>query len=65
MKSFFERRDRRGSSFALWLLGATAFLLPLVMFSLSQIRMHNDVIGWLPRDDEQSQVLAWYQDLVS
>ncbi|MEN9553791.1 MAG: hypothetical protein RLZZ232_77 [Planctomycetota bacterium] len=63
MKSFFERRDRWGNSFALWLLGATAFLLPLVMFSLSQIRMHNDVIGWLPQDDEQSQVLAWYQNL--
>ncbi len=63
MKSFFERRDRWGNNIALWLIGATVFLLPLVMFSLSRLHMHNDVVGWLPQDDEQSLVLTWYQDL--
>jgi predicted RND superfamily exporter protein len=37
------------------------FLLPWVGWSLSQIHMHNDVAGWLPKDDPQAKILSWYQ----
>ncbi|MCA9057596.1 MAG: MMPL family transporter, partial [Planctomycetaceae bacterium] len=31
--------------------------------SLSDIRLENDVAGWLPQDDPQSKILFWYQGL--
>ncbi len=27
------------------------------------IRMHNDVAGWLPKDDPQARILSWYQGM--
>ena len=63
MKSFLERRDRWGNGYSLWLMVAVVFSLPLMIWSLKQLRMENDVAGWLPSDDPQSKILAWYQNL--
>jgi len=37
------------------------FLMPLMLWALRDIRMHNDVAGWLPKDDPQAKILSWYQ----
>ena len=63
MRSFLERRDRWGNGYSLWLMAGVVFALPLMIWSLRQLRMENDVAGWLPQDDPQSKILAWYQDL--
>lgn len=43
-------------------VAVAAFLLPLAVSSLVKLRMHNDVVGWLPDDDLQAEILAWYQE---
>ncbi|MFO0425528.1 MAG: efflux RND transporter permease subunit [Planctomyces sp.] len=63
MKNFLQKRDFWGNGYPLWVLFAVAFLLPPVFWSLGRIRMQNDVASWLPRDDPQSVILNWYQDL--
>ncbi len=63
MKSFLERRDRWGNGYSLWLVAGIVFAIPLMIWSLQNLRMENDVAGWLPKDDPQSKILAWYQNL--
>ncbi len=63
MKSFLERRDRWGNGFSLWLIAGVLFAVPLMVWSLRQLHMENDVAGWLPKDDPQSRILSWYQTL--
>ena len=63
MKSFLERRDRWGNGYSLWLMAGVVFAIPLMIWSLQNLKMENDVAGWLPKDDPQSRILAWYQDL--
>ncbi len=63
MKSFLERRDRWGNGYSLWLLAGAVFLIPLCIGALRHLKMENDVAGWLPKDDPQSKILSWYQDL--
>lgn len=63
MKSFLERRDRWGNGYSLWLLAGVVFLIPLCIGALRHLKMENDVAGWLPKDDPQSKILAWYQEL--
>lgn len=48
---------------SLWVVAAVAFVLPLMAYSLKDIRLENDVAGWLPQNDPQAKVLAWYEDL--
>ena len=60
--SFLQRKDRWGHGVSLWIVTAVVFLMPPVIWSISQIDMHNDVAGWLPKDDPQAKILSWYQD---
>ena len=62
-KTFLERNDRWGHGMSLWVVAAVAFVLPLMAYSLKDIRLENDVAGWLPKNDPQAKVLAWYEDL--
>jgi predicted RND superfamily exporter protein len=55
-----EHPDRKRS---VRLLALAAFLLPLMAYSLTHLDLKNDVAGWLPQDDEQSQLLSWHQEL--
>ncbi len=63
MTQFFEKRDRWGNGLALWVLVAMIFIIPPAALSLRQIKLQNDVTGWLPEDDPEAKVLAWYRDL--
>lgn len=63
MTQFFEKRDRWGNGLALWVLVAMIFIIPPAALSLRQIKLKNDVTGWLPEDDPEAKVLAWYRDL--
>lgn len=63
MRSFLERRDRWGNGYSLWLIVGVAFAVPLMLWSLTRLRLENDVAGWLPEDDPQSRVFNWYQQL--
>ncbi len=62
MANFFEKRDRWGQGLSLWVLVGMAFLLPLAWWAVRKIELRNDVENWLPSDDPQSQILAWYRD---
>ncbi|MEQ9408734.1 MAG: MMPL family transporter [Fuerstiella sp.] len=62
-KPFLQRRDRWGHGVSLWIVVGVAFLIPVMGWALRDIRMHNDVAGWLPRHDPQAKILAWYQRL--
>lgn len=62
-KPFLQRRDRWGHGVSLWIVVIVAFLLPLMAWSLRDIRLENDVVGWLPKDDPQAQVLSWYEGM--
>jgi len=63
MTHFFEKRDRWGNGLALWVLVAMIFVIPPACLSLRQIKLKNDVTGWLPDDDPQAKVLAWYNEM--
>ena len=63
MKSFLERRDRWGNGYSLWLVVGIVFLVPFMGWSMQQLRLENDVAGWLPEGDPQSRLLNWYQTL--
>ena len=36
-------------------------MMPLMLWAISGIRMHNDVANWLPKDDPQARILNWYE----
>ena len=61
MPNFFEKRDPWGHGMALWVVVGMVFLLPLAFWAVRGIELHNDVENWLPADDPQSQMLAWYR----
>ncbi|HAD58070.1 MAG TPA: hypothetical protein DCG12_02320 [Planctomycetaceae bacterium] len=62
-KLLLERQDRWGHGLPLWILVGVAFLLPVVIYPLKDLRLQNDVSGWLPRNDPQARILSWYQGL--
>lgn len=63
MTHFFEKRDRWGNGYALWVLVAMVFVIPPAVWSLKQIRLKNDVENWLPADDPSYVALDWYRHL--
>ncbi len=60
MRNFFEKRDAWGQGLALWVLAAMAFTAPLALLSLRGIHLENDVEAWLPADDPDGRIYAWY-----
>jgi predicted RND superfamily exporter protein len=61
MLNFFEKRDPWGNGYALWVVVILAFLLPVIVTSIRQTRLENEVESWLPKDDPQAKMLAWYR----
>lgn len=60
-----EHKDRtttRSRRIALRSVAVAAFLVPLILFSLTRLRMYNNVAGWLPDDDLQAEIIHWYQE---
>ena len=59
MTHFFDRKDRWGNGLSVWVVMAMVFALPPAWWSLSQIRLENDVEKWLPSDDPELKILNW------
>ena len=62
MLKFFEKRDPWGNGYALWVIFALAFFLPLIVTSIRQIQLENEVETWLPENDPEAVSLAWFRD---
>jgi predicted RND superfamily exporter protein len=62
MTAFFQRRDRWGQGWALWVLAGLAFLAPLAGWALRGLRLDSDVQGWLPAHDREAKIFAWMQE---
>ena len=59
MSHFFEKRDRWGNRFSLWMILGVIFVVPLCVWSLRSMRMENDIDHWLPSDDPNAVTLKW------
>jgi predicted RND superfamily exporter protein len=62
-KSFLQRRDRWGHGVSLWIVVIVGFLLPLLTWSLKDLKLDNDISGWLPKDDPQARIREWYEGM--
>lgn len=62
-KPFLERRDPWGHGVSLWLVVVVGFLVPVLAWALRDLRLENDVAGWLPKNDPQAKILSWYQGM--
>ena len=59
MTHFFEKRDRWGNGFSLWILLGCIFVTPLCLWSLKNTNVENDIEHWLPEDNPNSVTLRW------
>ena len=62
MSQFFEKKDRWGNGLSLWVVVGMVFLIPLSVWSLTSIRMENEVHNWIPKDNPEHKVFEWYKD---
>ena len=61
MPNFFAKRDQWGNGLALWVFVGMLFFAPLMAVAIRQLEADNNVQNWLPAEDPQARVLAWYQ----
>jgi predicted RND superfamily exporter protein len=61
MLSLFQKRDPWGQGYSLWIVLGMAFALPIAAFSLTRLRLENDVKHWLTDDNVQTRELQWYE----
>lgn len=59
MSHFFEKKDRWGNGYALWIILGCLFITPLCAWSLRGTRIENDIENWLPADDPNAVTLKW------
>ena len=59
MSHFFEKRDRWGNGYGLWVIVACVFITPLCLWSLRGTHVENDIEHWLPADDPNAVTLKW------
>jgi len=59
MSHFFEKRDRWGNGYGLWIIVACVFITPLCLWSLRGTHVENDIENWLPADDPNAVTLKW------
>jgi predicted RND superfamily exporter protein len=62
MNGFFQKRDPWGHGLALWVLAGLAFLAPVTVWSLRELRLENSMQSWLPANHQESQVYQWFRD---
>ena len=58
-----QRRDRWGHGVSFWIIAGVVFLLPVMVWALRDLKMQNDVASWLPSNDPQARILAWYEGM--
>ncbi|MFP6764677.1 MAG: hypothetical protein VB858_13710, partial [Planctomycetaceae bacterium] len=56
------RNDSNIRNRGIGILVLMALLLPPAAWSLSKIRLNNDIRGWVPKDDPGALTLEWYHD---
>ncbi|MGH7199177.1 MAG: hypothetical protein ACREJB_01140, partial [Planctomycetaceae bacterium] len=56
---FLKRGPRERLRAVAILLALLALAVP-ALWAVGRIRLHNDIRSWLPAEDPQSRVLAWY-----
>ncbi|MFM9960033.1 MAG: efflux RND transporter permease subunit [Planctomycetaceae bacterium] len=59
MTHFFEKRDRWGNGYSLWVLLGCLFIAPLCAYSLKRTHVENDIEHWLPDDNPNAVTLKW------
>lgn len=59
MTHFFEKRDRWGNGFSLWILLGCIFITPICAWSLRNTHVENDIEHWLPEDNPNAVTLRW------
>lgn len=62
MPNFFAKRDPWGNGLSLWVFVGLLFFAPLMGAAIRQLKTDNDVQNWLPEEDPQARVLAWYHE---
>ena len=59
MTQFIDRRDPWGNRYSLWVVVAMAFVAPVCIWALPQIRFENQIDQWLPETDTDRVVQKW------
>lgn len=59
MTHFIDRRDPWGNRYSLWVVVAMAFVTPVCIWALPQIRFENQIEQWLPENDTDRVIQRW------
>lgn len=59
MTHFIDRRDPWGNRYSLWVVVAMAFVAPVCIWAVPQIRFENQIEQWLPENDTDRVVQKW------
>lgn len=60
MERIFNIRDWWGNGITLWIVVLILFTSPLLLLSLKDVSLENDITTWLPKDDPDAQSLEWF-----
>ncbi|QDU41452.1 MMPL family protein [Maioricimonas rarisocia] len=62
MKNLFPKRDPWRDGLALWIIAGLVFALPLLGSALKGLALDNNIETWLPKDDPEARIYAWYEE---
>lgn len=62
MERFFTVRDWWGNGLTLWVVVLLLFSAPLLVITLRDVSLENDITTWLPSDDPDAQSLDWFSN---
>jgi len=61
MRYLMDKRDRWGNGYAVWVVVGMVFLIPISLWSLSALRLENEVHDWVPKANPDYKVVEWYR----
>lgn len=61
MRHFFERRGPGGLGLALWVVVGMAFIAPMAVLGLRDVRLENNVGDWLEPNNLQARKFRWLE----
>src|SRR5882724_45762 len=61
MRYLMDKRDRWGNGYAVWVVVGMVFLIPISLWSLSALRLENEVHDWVPKSNADYKVVEWYR----
>ena len=62
MRNILEKRDPWGHGAAVWIIAAMLFTAPFALRAVKHVHLENNVEAWLPEDDPEGRIYAWYKD---